>query len=185
MAKKAPRSWGSWTEGKLDILAKYLDRFTTTTKHKADARIYLDAFAGEGHGTSRTTRSRFEGSARIGLKVSDPPFNRCYYFELPEKAAELRRELTRDFPCRDNDPEGDATPHPIDPPQACRHGHPLVGDNVHISSEGRATCRACGREATARHRARQRAANPPPARSCSRCGVVLPTPPPGTRNPPQ
>src|SRR5687767_11553113 len=51
MAKKAPRSWGYWTEGKLDILARYLDRFTTTTKYKADARIYLDAFAGEGHGT--------------------------------------------------------------------------------------------------------------------------------------
>jgi hypothetical protein len=73
MAKKAPRSWGYWTEGKLDILARYLDRFTTTTKHKAEARIYLDAFAGEGHGTSRTTKARFDGSARIGLRVGDPP----------------------------------------------------------------------------------------------------------------
>lgn len=101
MAKKAPRSWGYWTEGKLDILARYLDRFTTTTKNKADARIYLDAFAGEGHGISRTTKAQFEGSARIGLNVSDPPFDRCYFFELPEKAAELERELTCDFPSRD------------------------------------------------------------------------------------
>ena len=101
MAKKAPRSWGYWTEGKLDILARYLDRFTTTTKYKADARIYLDAFAGEGLGTSRTTKAQFEGSARIGLKVSDPPFDRCYFFELGDKAAELARELTRDFPGRD------------------------------------------------------------------------------------
>jgi three-Cys-motif partner protein len=101
MAKKAPRSWGYWTEGKLDILARYLDRFTTTTKYKADARIYLDAFAGEGHGTSRTTSTQFEGSARIGLKVSNPSFDRCYFFELPERAAELERELTRDFPGRD------------------------------------------------------------------------------------
>jgi three-Cys-motif partner protein len=101
MAKKAPRSWGYWTEGKLDILARYLDRFTMTTKYKADARIYLDAFAGEGIGTSRTTRTRFEGSARIGLKVSDPPFDRCYFFELGDKAAELERELTRDFPGRE------------------------------------------------------------------------------------
>jgi three-Cys-motif partner protein len=101
MAKKAPRSWGYWTEGKLDILARYLDRFTTTTKNKANARIYLDAFAGQGHGTSRTTGTQFEGSARVGLKVSDPPFDRCYFFELPEKAAELQRELTRDFPGRD------------------------------------------------------------------------------------
>jgi three-Cys-motif partner protein len=101
MAKRAPRSWGYWTEGKLDILAKYLDRFTTTTKYRADARIYLDAFAGEGHGTSRTTRTRFEGSARIGLKISDPAFDRCYFFELPEKAGELKQELSRDFPGRD------------------------------------------------------------------------------------
>jgi three-Cys-motif partner protein len=101
MARNAPRSWGYWTEGKLDLLARYLDRFTTTTKYKADARIYLDAFAGEGHGTSRTTSTQFEGSARIGLKVSDPPFDRCYFFELPEKAAELERELTRDFLGRD------------------------------------------------------------------------------------
>jgi three-Cys-motif partner protein len=101
MANKAPRSWGYWTEGKLDILARYLDRFTTTTKYKADARIYLDAFAGEGLGTSRTTSTQFEGSARIGLKVSDPPFDRCYFFELADKAAELERELTRDFPGRD------------------------------------------------------------------------------------
>jgi three-Cys-motif partner protein len=101
MANKAPRSWGYWTEGKLDILARYLDRFTTTTKHKADARIYLDAFAGEGHGTSRTTKACFDGSARIGLKVSDPPFDRCYFFELGDKAAELERELTHDFPGRD------------------------------------------------------------------------------------
>jgi three-Cys-motif partner protein len=90
MAKKAPRSWGYWTEGKLDILARYLDRFTTTTKYRSDARIYLDAFAGEGIGTSRTTRTQFEGSARIGLKVSDPPFDRCYFFELGDKAAEPR-----------------------------------------------------------------------------------------------
>jgi hypothetical protein len=101
MANKAPRSWGYWTEGKLDILGRYLDRFTTTTKYKADARIYLDAFAGQGLGTSRTTRAQFEGSARIGLKVGDPPFDRCYFFELREKAAELERELTRDFPGRD------------------------------------------------------------------------------------
>ena len=52
-------------------------------------------------GTSRTTSTQFEGSARIGLKVSDPPFDRCYFFELGDKAAELERELTRDFPGRD------------------------------------------------------------------------------------
>jgi three-Cys-motif partner protein len=101
MAAKAPRSWGYWTEGKLDLLTKYLDAFTTATKKKARARVYLDAFAGEGRGRSRTTGGEFEGSARIGLNVYDPPFDRCYFFELPKKAAGLEHELTRDFPGRD------------------------------------------------------------------------------------
>ena len=73
MAKKAPRSWGYWTEGKLDILARYLDRFTTTTKYKADARIYLDAFAGEGLGTSRTTSTQFEGQLESALRCRTRP----------------------------------------------------------------------------------------------------------------
>jgi hypothetical protein len=58
MAAKAPRSWGYWTEGKLDLLTKYLDAFTTATKKKARARVYLDAFAGEGRGRSRRWRPR-------------------------------------------------------------------------------------------------------------------------------
>ena len=40
------RAWGYWTKGKLDILRRYLDAFTTATKLKASERIYIDAFAG-------------------------------------------------------------------------------------------------------------------------------------------
>jgi three-Cys-motif partner protein len=103
---RAPRSWGYWTEGKLDILAKYLDRFTTATKNRAQQRIYLDAFAGEPTGTSRTTGMEVRGSARLALEVKDPPFDRCYFFELRHKADALREELLRNFPGRDIRVEG-------------------------------------------------------------------------------
>ena len=41
-----PRSWGWWTEQKLDILGDYLVAFTkaSTTAH---ASVYLDLFAGQ------------------------------------------------------------------------------------------------------------------------------------------
>jgi three-Cys-motif partner protein len=97
---KAPRSWGYWTEGKLDILGKYLAAFTTATENLAQHRIYLDAFAGKPSGTSRTTGAEIRGSARLALGVQDPPFDRCYFFELRNKAAALEEKLVRSFPGR-------------------------------------------------------------------------------------
>jgi three-Cys-motif partner protein len=96
------RSWGYWTEAKLDLLARYLDAFTTATKYKSPReRIYLDAFAGEGYGVSRTTGEEFESSSRIALGVDDPPFSRLRFFELGRKAARLERELRTDYGERD------------------------------------------------------------------------------------
>lgn len=95
------RPWGYWTEAKLGLFRRYLDAFTTATKNKATERIYLDAFAGEGRGLSRTTGQEFEGSTRIALNTDDPPFTRLRFFELPAKAARLRNELERDYPGRD------------------------------------------------------------------------------------
>lgn len=95
------RSWGYWTEAKLGLLERYLDAFTTATKHKSRERIYLDAFAGEGRGLSRTTGEEFESSPRIALGIDDPPFTRLRFFELGTKASRLEDELRRDFPDRD------------------------------------------------------------------------------------
>lgn len=95
------RSWGYWTEAKLGLLGRYLDAFTTATKRKATERIYLDAFAGEGRGLSRTTGEEFESSARIALGVDDPPFTRLRFFEFGRTATRLEEELRRDFPGRD------------------------------------------------------------------------------------
>lgn len=101
-SRRARRSWGYWTEAKLDVLARYLDAFTTTTKHKAPReRIYLDAFAGEGRGISRTTGEEFESSPRLALSVDDPPFSRLRFFELGRKASRLATDLAADYPGRD------------------------------------------------------------------------------------
>ena len=37
------RYWGFWTRGKLDILRRYLDAFTTASSGQGE-RIYLDLF---------------------------------------------------------------------------------------------------------------------------------------------
>lgn len=60
------RTWGYWTRGKLDLLRRYLDAFTTTTKYKVDERIYIDAFAGQAHTVtaSQVSRSRVRRGSR-------------------------------------------------------------------------------------------------------------------------
>lgn len=97
------RGWGDWTQLKLDILRNYLDAFTTATKFKSPvARVFLDAFAGEGRGRSRETGDIFEGSTRIALATDDPPFSHLRFFELaPGRAAALQSTLDREFPGRD------------------------------------------------------------------------------------
>lgn len=95
------REWGDWTQLKLEILAKYLDEFTTASK-RVDSRVFLDAFAGQGRGRSRTTGDVFEGSARIALNVSDPGFTHLRYFERdPANARQLRQALASEYPGRD------------------------------------------------------------------------------------
>ncbi len=70
----AVRFWGYWTRGKLDILQRYLDAFTTATKNKAPKTIYIDAFAGDPENRDRLTGEPIEGSATLALSVTDPPF---------------------------------------------------------------------------------------------------------------
>ncbi len=97
----AGRAWGYWTKGKLDLLERYLDAFTTATKYKANERIYIDAFAGEPENQDRLTGEPIDGSARIALSTKDPPFTKLRFFETPAKAKRLERILRADFPNRD------------------------------------------------------------------------------------
>jgi three-Cys-motif partner protein len=96
----AGRSWGYWTRGKLDLLRRYLDAFTTTTKNKVSERIYIDAFAGQAENRDRLTGEPIEGSARIALSIDDPPFTRLHFFETADNAPRLEAALRRDFPGR-------------------------------------------------------------------------------------
>ena len=96
----AGRAWGYWTSGKLDVLRRYLDAFTTTTKNKVSERIYIDAFAGQAENRDRLTGEPIEGSAKIGLSTDDPPFTLLHFFETTENAPNLESALRRDFPAR-------------------------------------------------------------------------------------
>lgn len=94
------RSWGWWTQHKLDILQKYLQVFVTASK-RLDERIYLDLFAGWPENVSRETNEPILGSVHRALAV-DPPFTRVCLFELPVKARRLEAALRERYP---NHPE--------------------------------------------------------------------------------
>lgn len=89
-----------WTRAKLEVLDGYLRGFTRASS-KLDERVYLDAFAGEGRGRDRLTGKVFKGSARIALDVDNPPFTRLRFFELPDRAEELRAALAAEYPGRE------------------------------------------------------------------------------------
>jgi three-Cys-motif partner protein len=95
--RRPPRTWGVWSELKLEILKQYLARFTTAAKRQSPACVYIDAFAGTGTGVSRTTGEPFDGSPRIALQIL-PPFTHLYFCEMQTPAAHLDRALVRDFP---------------------------------------------------------------------------------------
>lgn len=101
LEEKSGRSWGFWTQAKLEMLASYLSAFATASKGVSE-RVYLDAFAGEGRGRDRSSGDEFDGSARIALEAGeDAGFTRFRYFEKGAKAAELETQLRADFPGKD------------------------------------------------------------------------------------
>lgn len=94
----ASRSWGFWTEAKLDILSKYLRAFTTASK-SAGKTVYLDLFAGNQNNYRRDTGGDFAGSVHRALQT-EPAFDRLLLFELPDVAKELEDSLRSQFPTR-------------------------------------------------------------------------------------
>jgi three-Cys-motif partner protein len=95
------RSWGFWTSYKLELLQRYLDAFTTSTKNRSPKRVYLDLFGGEPDNVDRDTLNPIDGSARIALNTDDPPFTHLRFFELEPNASKLRQALSAEFPDRD------------------------------------------------------------------------------------
>jgi three-Cys-motif partner protein len=95
----ADRSWGWWTEQKLDILNAYLSGFTRASA-KARQTVYLDLFAGRPDNVSRGRQPRvIRGSARIALETQ-PPLTHLRFFELAPHAASLERRLKAEYPSR-------------------------------------------------------------------------------------
>lgn len=94
------RYWGFWTRGKLDLLRRYLDAFTTASKSQPEI-LYLDLFGGQPQNRERLTGENLDGSARIALATTDPPFSRLRFFELEPFASRLRTALAADFPGRE------------------------------------------------------------------------------------
>jgi three-Cys-motif partner protein len=89
-------SWGFWTERKLAILERYLPAFTTASSSVSD-RIYIDAFAGQGKGVSRTTGQEFDASASIALRTR-PPFTHLRFCELPARGDRTQTAATAGLP---------------------------------------------------------------------------------------
>jgi three-Cys-motif partner protein len=92
------RYWGFWTRGKLDLLRRYLNAFTTASKRQPE-RLYLDLFGGQPVNRERLTEADLDGSARIALRA-EPTFTRLRFFEQEPFASRLRSSLTADFPGR-------------------------------------------------------------------------------------
>ncbi len=121
-AGKAHRFGGDWTTTKLEVLAKYLESYTTALKDKPSKeqpfrKGYIDAFAGTGYRDARRDAAEsasaqslpfpdlagkdpqalLDGSARLALKT-DPRFDRYVFIERSaERCAELEA-LKSEFP---------------------------------------------------------------------------------------
>jgi three-Cys-motif partner protein len=101
---------GPWTERKLSVVRRYLERYAQALKNQAFERIYIDAFAGSG---GRTDKRRLAlplldlpefasvatGSTRIALEV-EPPFHRYIFIERATRRASQLSALESEFPNR-------------------------------------------------------------------------------------
>jgi three-Cys-motif partner protein len=97
-----PRSWGWWTEQKLDILADYLAAFSRAST-RAGTTVYLDLFAGRAENISRDRQERqIRGSARRALDTR-PQLSVLRFFELAATARTLDTALTAEYPDRVKD----------------------------------------------------------------------------------
>ena len=93
---------GKWTKDKLEILASYLDTYTTALKNQPFNLIYVDAFAGSGSWNPKSGysmeeygdfRELLKGSASIALDVQDKPFDRLIFIERDPQRSESLEQL--------------------------------------------------------------------------------------------
>lgn len=94
------RTWGPWTEVKLDALSDYLGAFARATQ-RARGTLYLDLFAGAPDNASRDNGRSIMGSPERALRAT-PPLSKLIFCELQERSArQLEARLTAEYPGRD------------------------------------------------------------------------------------
>jgi len=59
------RFGGKWTQAKLDVLASYLNAYTTALRNQSFRKLYVDAFAGTGY--RETQGEDQEGKSQVLL----------------------------------------------------------------------------------------------------------------------
>lgn len=98
--------FGAHTERKLDVIARYLQSYTTVLKRSSFETIFFDAFAGTGEMPSdrpsdllsgvEEVQPFVEGSARRALAV-EPPFSRYIFVERMKGKAQELSKLREEF----------------------------------------------------------------------------------------
>lgn len=106
---------GAWTTLKLEVLAKYLQSYTTALKNTPFHKLYIDAFAGTGYRDARRDdedtpqntlfpdmvedepQSFLDGSARLALQT-DPRFDQYIFIERSPERCDHLESLKTDFP---------------------------------------------------------------------------------------
>jgi len=102
---------GAWTERKLSVVRRYLERYAEALKYQPFQRVYVDAFAGTGDRTDERRETLplldlpdfdtiTKGSARLALEV-EPPFHRYVLIERRTQRASELASLKSEFPNRD------------------------------------------------------------------------------------
>jgi len=94
------RTWGPWTEAKLDALESYLQGFTRASA-RARGTLYLDLLSGSASNVHRRTGAPIRNSVERAL-ATNPPFSRVVACELNAASAQdLRTKMCAQFPGRD------------------------------------------------------------------------------------
>ena len=97
---------GQWTGDKLEILRQYLDKYTTALKNQQFNLIYVDAFAGDGSWSPKSSYTAVDyadfqelrrGSSRIALEVTDKPFDRLVFIEKDSSRISSLQTLQSEF----------------------------------------------------------------------------------------
>jgi three-Cys-motif partner protein len=91
---------GTWSEAKLDIVAKYGKAYSTIlNKQPSLSHAYIDAFAGAGTHVSKTTGKFVMGSSLNALALK-PPFEEHYFIDVDSvKVGALREAVGERLPC--------------------------------------------------------------------------------------